>query len=167
MLLTLQVISVFLVGVAMSLALAHALKYPGKMRLDQRTYMAVQAIYYPGFTIAGAAEPLAIIATVILALAVRNEGGAFWWTLASLIAVAAMHIVFWTITQPTNRYWLKDQQISKGGARFFAVDRSNPEDRTRTNLDWTALRDRWEYSHIVRAALSAVALIALVVAIAH
>src|SRR5215469_13422270 len=100
MLLILQVISVFLVGVAMSLALAHALEYPGKLRLDERTYMAVQAIYYPGFTVGGAGEPLALIATFILVLVMRNDGNAFWWALAALLALAAMHAIFWTVTQP-------------------------------------------------------------------
>jgi hypothetical protein len=31
----------------MSLALAHALEYPGKLRLDEQTHFAVQAIYNP------------------------------------------------------------------------------------------------------------------------
>lgn len=31
--------------------------------------------------------------------------------------------------------------------------------------DWTALRDRWEYSHAARAALALVSLIALVIAV--
>jgi hypothetical protein len=44
MLLILQILTVFLVAVAMSLALAHALELPGKMRLDKQTYIAVQAI---------------------------------------------------------------------------------------------------------------------------
>jgi hypothetical protein len=49
MLVALTVVTVFLVAVAMSLALAHALELPGKMRLDRKTYHAVQSIYYPGF----------------------------------------------------------------------------------------------------------------------
>ncbi len=53
MFLTLQVVTVILVSVAMSLALAHALEPPGKMRLDRETYCAMQPIYYPGFTIGG------------------------------------------------------------------------------------------------------------------
>jgi hypothetical protein len=53
MLLTLQVISVFLVAVAMSMALAHALEFPGKLRLNEQTYRVVQTIYYPGFTVGG------------------------------------------------------------------------------------------------------------------
>ena len=32
-------------------------------------------------------------------------------------------------------------------------------------LDWTALRDRWEYSHVGRAAVSMVGLILLVAAV--
>jgi hypothetical protein len=30
-------------------------------------------------------------------------------------------------------------------------------------VDWTAARDRWEYSHVARAALGAVSFIALVI----
>ena len=33
----LQIVSVFLVSVAMSLSLAHALELPGKLRLDKKT----------------------------------------------------------------------------------------------------------------------------------
>jgi hypothetical protein len=49
----LQVVAVILVAVAMALTLAHALELPGKMRLSNETYLAVQPIYYPGFTIGG------------------------------------------------------------------------------------------------------------------
>ncbi len=62
----LEIISILLVAVAMGLALAHALEFPGKLRLDEQTYLAVQTIYYPGFTIAGISEPLAVIATLVL-----------------------------------------------------------------------------------------------------
>jgi hypothetical protein len=59
MLLVFEVFTVFLTAIAMSLAPAHALEYPGKLRLDEQAYAAVQAIYYPGFTIGGIAEPMA------------------------------------------------------------------------------------------------------------
>ncbi len=42
--LLLQVITVFLVAVAMSLALAHALEFPGKLRLSRQAYLATQTI---------------------------------------------------------------------------------------------------------------------------
>ena len=40
----------------MALALAHALERPGKMRLSKE--LAIQPIYYPGFTFGGTAEPM-------------------------------------------------------------------------------------------------------------
>jgi hypothetical protein len=57
----LQILSVILVAVAMVPALAHALELPGKLRLTRDAYFAIQPIYYPGFTIAGISEPVAII----------------------------------------------------------------------------------------------------------
>lgn len=62
----LQILTVVLVAVAMVLAHAHALELPGKMRLSKETYYAMQAIYYPGFTIGGISEPVCMILTIIL-----------------------------------------------------------------------------------------------------
>jgi uridine phosphorylase len=167
MLLVLQVVTVFLVGVAMSMALAHALEFPGKLRLDEQTYLTVQTIYYPGFTVGGIGEALAVIATLVLALAMRDDGAAFWWALSAFIAVLAMHVIFWLITQPTNRYWLRNQQMSDAGNKFFGVDRSNrSESTTAATPEWQRLRNRWEYSHIVRAVLSSIALVAVVISLA-
>src|SRR5215467_6310287 len=42
--LALKVAADVFVAVAMALALAHALEYPGKMRLDRSTYVAMQPI---------------------------------------------------------------------------------------------------------------------------
>jgi hypothetical protein len=36
--------------------LAHALEWPGKLRLSREHYLAVQPIYYPGFTYSGFAR---------------------------------------------------------------------------------------------------------------
>jgi hypothetical protein len=49
----LQILTAILIAVAMARALAHALEFPGKMRLTKETYFAMQPIYYPGFTIGG------------------------------------------------------------------------------------------------------------------
>jgi hypothetical protein len=53
LLLTVQVVAVFLASIAMSLAVAHALELPGKLRLSKENYVATQTIYCPGFTIGG------------------------------------------------------------------------------------------------------------------
>ena len=62
----LQVLAVILVAVAMALALAHALELPGKLRVPKDTYLAIQPIYYPGFTIGGISEPLGLFVLLLL-----------------------------------------------------------------------------------------------------
>lgn len=169
MLLAVQVIAVFLVAVSMSMALAHALELPGKLRLDQQTYESVQTIYYPGFTLGGIGEPLAIVATFILLVLMRDHDAAFWWTFAAFVAVLLMHGVFWFVTQPTNRYWMRVQHLSRAGARFFGVqqpEHSVAQANEQSGAhDWERLRNRWEYSHVIRAVLATVALVALAVSL--
>jgi hypothetical protein len=78
-----------------------------------------------------------------------------------------MHAVFWFVTQPVNRYWLKDQKFGEAGAKFFDTGQINAPYRSSTGVtDWRSFRNRWEYSHIVRAILSAIAFIAITVVIA-
>jgi hypothetical protein len=74
--LVLQVVTVFLVAIAMALSLAHALEYPGKMRLSKEAYFATQTIYYPGFTIGGLGEGLGIVATLVLTLVIPHSNPA-------------------------------------------------------------------------------------------
>lgn len=167
MLLVLQVATVLLVAVAMSLALAHALELPGKLRLDKESYRAVQRIYYPGFTIGGFSEWLGILTIVILLWLTPSATSSFFWTLAALLAMVAMHATYWIVTHPVNKFWLKDQDLGALGAGFFGFDllKRNGTDVNDKDL-WKRLRNRWEYSHVTRAILSAAALVALVVAVA-
>jgi hypothetical protein len=152
----LQVLTLMLVALAAALAVAHALELPGKMRLDRETYLAVQRIYYPGFTIGGAAEPLGAIATAALALLTPFGSIRFWLMLAAFAGLVGMMAVFWLVTQPVNKYWVTGQDMGALGAGFFRVG----TDRRR-GADWTELRDRWEYSHLARAALASGSLLAL------
>jgi hypothetical protein len=163
MILTVQLIAVLLVALAMSLALAHALELPGKKRLDERTYIAVQTIYYPGFTLGGVGEPLALIATLVLMLATPRTASAFWWTVIAFVGVVVMHAIFWLVTQPVNRYWLKNQRLGNLGQRFFSPTQGVAPDPE--NQNWVRLRDRWEYSHLVRAICSVVAFVAVIIAV--
>jgi hypothetical protein len=165
MLTILQVVSTLLVAAAMALSLAHALELPGKMRLSKEAYVAMQPIYYPGFTIGGVAEPAGILALLLLVILTPSGTTAFWLTAAALLALAASHAVYWLVTHPINNFRLEDTKLAGAGARFFAADplkRGESAERR----DWTALRDRWEYSHVARATLSFIALALLAVAIA-
>jgi Domain of unknown function (DUF1772) len=165
---TLQVLTVLLVAVAMSLALAHALELPGKMRLSKDAYYAIQPIYYPGFTIGGFAEPAGLILTIILLFFIPLGTADFWLTLAALLGLIGMQATYWLFTHPVNKFWLEGQKLSGLGTGFFSfgADRSRPHSETRS-AHWMALRDRWEYSHVARAGLALASLTLLVIAISN
>lgn len=157
----LQIVALFLVAAAWAFAFAHAAEMPGKMRLDRQTYLAVQTIYYPGFTIGGASEPLGLVALAVLLGLTPPESGAFWWTALALAATAATHLVFWLVTQPVNRLWLQEQEMGSAGSAFFATGAAPP------GAGWKKLRNRWERSHLVRAGLMTLAFMAMAIAVAQ
>jgi hypothetical protein len=143
-----QVSTIIVVAIAMALALAHALELPGKLRLTKRQYLDAQPIYYPGFTIGGIAEPLGLLMLLALML-LTPARAAFWLTSAAFAALLAMHAAYWLLTHPVNNFWLKDFDLQGAAARLFAIDRA----RNSHEPDWVLLRDRWEYSHVLRAVL--------------
>ena len=169
MFLMLQIATVFLVSIAWAQALSHALEFPGKLRLGKDAYMTVQSIYYPGFTIGGAVgEGLGMLATLVLLLMTGTSSPAFRWTLVAFLALIAMHATYWIMTHPVNKFWLKDHDLQGFGARFFSIGTRGRDTAAEADPDevWAMLRNRWEYSHIIRAAFAAVALLALIVAVA-
>jgi hypothetical protein len=164
MLMALQVVTLLFVAIAMALTLAHALELPGKMRLSEETYRAVQPIYYPGFTFGGGlGEGLGLLAVLGLLFATPSGSVAFWLTLAAFVALAAMHAAYWLLTHPVNNFWVKDVNMGKAGSAFFGLGGQTQAGHA---PDWRALRDRWEYSHVVRAALGLISQTLLIIAIA-
>ena len=93
----LHILTVILVAIAMALSLAHVLELPGKLRLDRDTYLKVQTIYYPGFTIGGISEPLAVLALLMLLFLTQTGTTAFRLMLMAFIALGLMHLIFWLI----------------------------------------------------------------------
>ena len=161
----LQIVTLLLVSISMAMSLAHALELPGKLRLPKDDYLAVQAIYYPGFTIGGMiGEAGGLIAT--LALLCLTPGGslAFWLTFAAFACLLAMHAAYWILTHPVNDFWLRETKPQGLGGRFFSLD---PLGRTPAGAgaDWVALRGRWEYSHVLRAGLAMLGFLLLIVAV--
>jgi hypothetical protein len=158
-----EVLTVVLVASTMGLALAHALEWPGKLRLDREQYLTVQPIYYPGFTIGGGvAEAGGILATLALLLMTSRGSAQFWLIAGALAALIVTHLIFWVMTQPVNRAWLRETELTAPARRFFGTDASSPAPAA----DWQALRNRWEGSHALRAVASMLGLILLVTAIA-
>jgi hypothetical protein len=142
-----SVVALLLVALTMGLSLAHALEFPGKRRLDEPTYRAVQSIYYPGFTIGGLVGELGgMLALVVLLFLMPTDIAPFWWTVGSLGLFVAGHATYWVVTHPVNAAWLKHTQLAGVGNAFFGLF-SAP------GSDWRHMRNVWEYSHIARAFL--------------
>lgn len=165
MFLALQVATVLLVAIATALALAHALEWPGKLRLAKQEYFAIQPIYYPGFTIGGVAEPGALLLALVLLFTTPTGTLVYWLTIAGFIALLAMHVTYWVLTHPLNNFWLGSTKLTGAGIRFFALGASRTSDDLQ-QADWTVLRDRWEFSHAVRAGFGFLSLLLLVTAVA-
>lgn len=158
----LTLLCLLLVAVALSTSLAHALEWPGKRRLDERAYAATQTIYYPGFTFAGLIGEFGGMAALGVALLLTPFGAPhFWWGAAALVLMLAAHAVYWLLTHPVNKFWVKDVARSAVGSAFFTTFAGTHSG------DWTQLRDRWERSHAVRAALHLLSVLAIGVALTH
>jgi len=100
----LQVVALVLIAVGFGLSLSHALELPGKLRLSRDTYIAVQSIYYPGFTIGGVFGEFGAILAVLVTLVFTPSGStAFLPTFAALIALLALHAIYWIVTHPVNK----------------------------------------------------------------
>jgi hypothetical protein len=159
MLTVLSVLALLLVAVTMGLSLAHALEFPGKLRLDEPTYRAVQAIYYPGFTIGGLVGEfgsMLLLAALLLVTPTGTER--FWWTAASLFLLLAGHLTYWVVTHPVNNAWLKNVQLSGASKLFFGLF-ADP------GADWKHMRDVWEWSHVARACLATLGFLSMTLAV--
>lgn len=99
-----------------------------------------------------------MIATFALLLFTPFGTTSFWLIALAFVGLALAHAIYWAITHPVNKVWVKDEKLGKSGGAFFAAG------NTTATGDWTELRDRWEWSHVARAALAVASLVALVVA---
>jgi hypothetical protein len=72
-----------------------------------------------------------------------------------------MQAVYWLFTHPVNQFWVEGEKLSSMGSGFFSFGTNKKETQL---ASWIELRNRWEYSHVARAGLAFVSLLALVVA---
>src|SRR5438874_13674823 len=100
----LYIVTVLIVVLAAVPAVAHALELPGKMRLSKEEYVSMQRVYYPGFALAGLAEPAGILITLILLA--RAPVDTVWLTTA-LVGLVGMQVIYWSVTHPVNKVWIE------------------------------------------------------------
>ena len=107
-----------------------------------------------------------MVATAVLLLLTPSASREFPWTLAALVLLLAMHATYWIFTHTINKVWLRDQHLegfSGGFIRLGTENRAAPD--TIREEDWQRLRNRWERSHGLRAALAGAGFVCLVVAV--
>jgi hypothetical protein len=109
MLTTLQIVTLMLGALAMAPAVAHALEFPGKMRLSKDAYFTVQRIYYPGFTIAGLVDGVSMIAALALVIVTPRETTAF------VLSVAALILLFGDACCVLDRHGTGEQGLAQRG----------------------------------------------------
>lgn len=155
----LSLLSLILMAVTMGLSLAHALEFPGKARLDEATYRAVQAIYYPGFTIGGLVGEVGGMLALAALLFVTPVGGeSFWWTTLAFLFLLLTHATYWVVTHPVNSAWLKNAQLTGASRIFFNLLAARER-------DFRGMRNAWEGSHVVRACLALVGFVCMALAL--
>jgi|SRR5687768_9404546 hypothetical protein len=136
-----QFLAVVLTALALVPAMAHVMELPNKLPMTREAYLIVQRVYR-GWNMSAIVVIGALIATLVLVVSV--EGAAFPPALIGFLAIVATQVVFWVFTYPVNRL---------------------TRNWTRVPDDWQALRDRWEISHAVSAALNFIAVVSVTVAV--
>ena len=86
-----------------------------------------------------------ILATLALLIMTPAGTAEFWLVAGALVALITVQVIFWTKIQPANSFWLEETELSSSATRFFQTG------KTSAPLDWTAARDQWERSDILRA----------------
>ena len=142
-----RLLTIMLTALSLGPVLGHILELPAKMKYEGGLWLTVSQTLYATFGTVGAAfEVGAVIATVVLAIIVRQRRPAFGWTIFAAVCVIASHAAFWVWLAPVN-------------ATIAALT----IDTLPSN--WEGLRNQWEYTHAARAVLQFIALGALVVSI--
>jgi hypothetical protein len=136
-----QFVSVLFTSLALAPALAHLMELPNKLRLSREAYLTVQRIYR-GWQLVGIVVVAALVSTLLLLLQAGDAD--FLPALVALLCIVATQVVFWSVTFPVNR---------------------RTQNWTVVPENWTPLRNRWEYSHALSAALNLVAVVSVTVAV--
>lgn len=143
-------VTVLLLALLLGLAFAHVLERPAKMLYDAAFYLSIQKTLYVAWgppNIGGVLEPVAIVATLLLAFFVRKRKPALWLTLgAGFALLLAFPVVFFAFVAPANEVFLA------------ATPTSIP-------ANWMEWRTSWETGHAIRFVLQLVALVLLLLSV--
>jgi hypothetical protein len=127
-----KLLAVLITGLSLIAPAAHAFELLNKIGLPKAEYFIVQQIY-SGWWIAGLLLPLAFLANVGNAVALRADRTVVILSIAAAALILLNLAIFVLFTQPAN-----------AATQNWTVQPKN----------WEALRAQWEYSHAVNAAVN-------------
>lgn len=136
---------VILLAICLVPAGAHVAEMPTKLALPPDQYMVVQQIYR-NWAFFGIPINASILALIVQCWRFRAGGAAFLWSALALLAMVGTQIVFWTRVYPIN---VETQNWTVSPAAFDVA------------------RHQWETGHLISAALTFLALIFAVLALAQ
>lgn len=146
----LRVSNTLLVALVSGLSFAHVLEAPAKMVYPGPLYVELQKTLYGQWGpphIGGFLEPLAIVATGLLAFLLWKQKLPFRFALVGCLALLiAFPVVFFLLVAPANAAF-----------RDASAAALPP--------NWTDLRNKWEVGHALRFGLHFVALASLVLSL--
>lgn len=128
---SIRFLAVIVTGLAVIAPAAHLFVLPNKIELPQDAYFTVQSIYN-GWWIVGLALPLALTANLALAIS-SQDATSFRLALVAAGLIALNLVIFIIWTQPAN-----------AATNNWTLRPDN----------WQTLRNQWEYSHAVNAAVT-------------
>jgi hypothetical protein len=125
-------------------AVAHAFELPTRMSLPREEYYIVQQVYRGWSTFSIVLVVVQFISLLTTAFLVRHERRVLVPTILAIVLVLGAQVLFWTYTHPAN--------IATANWTL-QID------------DWVRFRRSWEYAHLARAGLQALAMTCLVIAV--
>ena len=140
-------ISLLLTALAAGVVLGHLMSRAGKVTLPGPLFVTVQNTLYRNWgTRVGAVEIGAFLSTFVVAFLTRRRGAIFALSLAGLLSLAGMLLVWAVFINPIN-------------IQVRATTSESPP------ADWALLRDRWHRLHAIRSIFAVVELSALISAV--
>jgi hypothetical protein len=140
-------ISLLLTALAAGVVLGHVMSRAGKVTVPGPLFVTVQNTLYRNWgKRVGAVEIGAFLSTLVVAFLTRGRGAIFALSLAGLLCLAGMLLVWAVFINPIN-------------IRVRASTSESPPP------DWALLRDRWHRLHAIRSIFAVVGLSALISAV--
>ena len=138
--------TIIFASLSMATAFCHLLQLPTRMSYDGAQWVATQSLYQSFGTIDARIEASALLLATVLLLIVWRRRPTFQWTLFGTVCLLAAHAAWWMFIVPAN----------------VEIAKWTPDT---VPAGWTWWRNRWEYTHTVRAILDILGLSAFVLSV--